>query len=217
MDPQGRPLVRGYRRQRIVPGEAVSNLTVVAWIAGLFITAAALTALGLSIAAIVINNNRATRFRHDHNQLRQAVGFSAHKNATQSVPDSATTIITTWDSSAGEPLYDATNGAFNLTSGLFTAALPGQYTATGHICFVGAPLGTRTASLNTDGTGATAAVVTSIAPFTNTTTSQCLSVSQILDLSVGTSVWLEAFQDSGSPLDVNINSRFSLERVTHKV
>ena len=207
---------RGFQ-SRPVRATAYSAATIAAIVFGLFVAAAALTALGLSIAAVVVNNERASDFRHDFNQLRTSVGFSVTKNTTQNITTSVVTIVGDWVTGGGVPLYDSTNGALNLTSGIFTASISGQYMVTGIVCFDGAAGGSRIAELNTDGVGAVEAKAITTDLGTAAIIDQCISLSQIMNLPAGVSVWLEAFQDSGTNLGVNSLSTFSVERFTHKL
>lgn len=187
------------------------------WALLILIAAIATAALVIAIISLVQGNNRSSETQDDINQLRQAVGFSAIKNDSQTLDDSTITIINAWVDDLGEPFYDASNGALNSTSGLFRTPVAGQYVATGHICFVPVQPGIRTVRLVTDAVGSLTRTVITRQQGDPSLVSQCLTVTQVLDLSVGTSVWLEAFQNSGSPLDVTFFSAFSIERVTHKI
>ncbi len=73
--------------------------------------------------------------------------------------------------------------------------------------------GIREGRLVTNGAGAVASTVFNQEAVGNTTTFQCLGVSQIVFLDIGESIWLEAFHDSGGFETISVRSRFSCERV----
>jgi len=169
----------------------------------------------------VVEFNRYYRGRNDIVRIKrnigiieaavQPIGFSVYANTTQNIPTATLTILTEWTDTAGVPAYDDTGGAFDFSTGIFTAAVPGRYMATGSVCWVGTLTGTREAHLNTNGTSL--ATVFDVLDASNATTFQCNQVSQIMDLNLASSVWLEAIHDSGVNETLTARSRFSIERI----
>jgi len=193
-------------------GRAATNwrpfLYGVGFIAGVLLLLGA-AAFGISIAAIVYNSREHQKTIH----RTRAIGFSVYKNGTQSITDNTTTIVTIWTSAAGYPAYDHTYGAFNETSGVYTAnSKDGTYMVTATICFAASATGIREARLVTSGTHSAIVYDRAVAT-ASITGGVCLNVNQIMDLPYGDTVWVEAFSNSGSTETVTAQSRFSLERI----
>jgi hypothetical protein len=174
------------------------------------------TVFGILLAR---DNRRYQHLNRDIRDLRSAdapIGFSAVKNETQNVIPSTPTRLIDWTTEDGNPEYDASNGAFDPSTGFFTAALTAIFSCTGAVCFETIPgVGIREGRLVTNGAGAVPATVFNQQGEDNATTVQCLMVSQMVSLAVGERVWLEAFHECAPPVNetVSIRSRFSCERI----
>jgi len=198
--------------RRIASGVSQTGL----WIAVVFLLLLGTTALTLAIVTFIRTNDRHKGLSSRIHEARDAsnpVGFSVYKNATQDIPDVTPTNLIEWAYANGSPAYDASAGAFDPQTGVFTTSIAAYYMATGTVCFNStSPNGTLEVHLMTNAS-VPATVFNRQEADPAIDGDQCLGVHQNMWLPVLSEVWLMVLTGTGNTEMVSMESRFGVERI----
>lgn len=182
----------------------------------------ALLFLGLLALAIVYgvletrDQNRYLRIRNDIEQLRNesmlGVGFYARKVTQQIVIRDVFITVTDWSAGGGPPAYDASNGAMNFQTGVWTTPSPGgKYQVSGSVCWTVSGGESRREMIFLHSAPGLAT------PFTATSGSGqiCTTLSVNMALPTGTTVQIQVQRDGGNPAQeiADTLTTFGIERL----
>lgn len=154
------------------------------------------------------DDKRYQRLRRDITQLRTPVGFLARKSGTQSIPVGVLTTVTGWIIAGPAPGYDASNGAMNLATGVYTTPFDGKYQVSASICWSAGALNTRRMIFLTNGSTATTPLTSLLA-----LADVCTTMSETLDLETAMTVEVQVTRTTAGAELVNAFSTFSIERI----
>lgn len=208
MNPPG----RRFRNQ------PVRFLTEDIWQKWLGFNLASLALIFLCILAVAItfgvfqsrDDKRYQRTRTDIVQLREPVGFYARKRNNQMLPANVFTTIIQWTTAGGAPAYDASDGAMNFLTGVWTTQHPGKYQVSASVCWTtSGALNTRQMIFLTNGSA-------TMVPFTSTLGfgAVCTSMSVPMDLTAGMTLRVQALHTTaGAELVSTLITTFGMERI----
>lgn len=210
----GAPISRPSRRQVERTASAVSQTGL--WVLVIFLLLLAATAFTLALITFIRTNDRhkglSSRI-HDAREASLPVGFSVYKNVSQSINDSTATTLVEWSYSDGYPAYDASSGAFDTQTGVFTTALEAYYIVTGTVCFyTQSPNGSVEVHLMTNGSSSSI-VYNRQRVDVVIDGAQCLGVHQNMWLPVASRVWLMVLTYTGVDELVATESQFGVEKI----
>lgn len=140
---------------------------------------------------------------------QEPIGFYAFKRTTQSIPMSVFTTVTGWSVGGGSPSYDASNGAFNLLTGVWTTQIPGKYQVSASVCWTSGALGLRQLIILTSGNPLATPVSSNLGLGLVT----CNSLSVAMQLDVGVTVQAQALRGTAGVEVISTASVFSIERI----
>ena len=139
------------------------------------------------------------------------VGFLAYVDGPESLPNSSFNTLDGWSTSGGSPAYDASGGAFNPTTGIYTAPEPGgKFMVSGNLCWQG-DVGVRTLILAV-GAGNQDAFPSTSQSVPDAGDGVCSSISMSMYLPTGMTVRMLERHPTGEPVFV-FARRFSVERI----
>jgi uncharacterized protein YdhG (YjbR/CyaY superfamily) len=141
----------------------------------------------------------------------KAIGFSVYKASAQVIPSAVISTITDWSTSGGPSAYDESGGAFNTTTGRFTAIQRAKYQCEAAICWNAGLAGNRVMVLvNT----ANAAMNSFDVDAYRGVGTVCTVSSVIFNLDVGEAVWIVVAQGTGFSQTIRtLGTTFSIERI----
>lgn len=139
----------------------------------------------------------------------RVVAMKVFKTSNQSLTSGAETAVTSWG------VADDTHGAFNSTTGVYTAPVEGWYRITGQVAFASNGAGQRFTRLVKNGTSLDYGTLTGVTYVGGDTSTP---FSFLTRCSAGTTLSINAFQNSGGALPIdgtaNTATHMSIERVT---
>lgn len=139
----------------------------------------------------------------------RVVAMKVFKTSNQSLTSSVETVVTSWG------VADDTHGAFNSTTGVYTAPVDGWYEISGQVAFAANATGQRYTRLAKNGSSLDYGTLTGN-PYSGGDTSSPFAF--LTRCTAGTTLSLVAFQNSGGALNIdgaaNTATHISIKRVT---
>jgi len=171
-----------------------------------------LLALVLSALVIVYGVLEARDVRRIHRLERgeDSIGFFAYKNHNQTIPPNVYTTADDWSVDQGAPFYDNSNGAMDLTSGVWTTQVAGVYQVSAATCWTASgSLNTRRMIFATDGAGTVTASLAATVGYGQV----CTTLSVPMRLITGMTLRVQVQRTSAGSELLDTLSSFGIERL----
>lgn len=190
------------------PGPILGTRLRPAWPLLLLSMLAMIGVIGV-IIGFSINAGLTNQSIHELGQRQEPIGFYAYKSATQFIPAGVFTTVIGWTVAGGSPAYDASDGAMNLATGVWTTRVSAKYQVSAAVCWTVGSFGSRQLIFLTNGN----LLATPISSFDALFGIPCNTLSMTMDLTAGTTIEAQVLRSSVGVEVIAIFSTFSIERI----